>query len=393
MSRNTSMRSLPRSVARAASLLSATIGTVLLTAGTASAQTDNPLDGISPDLGVFGPTFQSTWSRIAGGIWGAVLAVSAVNLIISLYKIRKARAGGYQSELSDSMDSAKTAGVAFGCVAGAGIIVGASCSSSTANSRSTSTVRRIRWHPISARSSRAPSNRPRQQQYRRDILGEDGRDQRMEGGVRQTASWFKYGLVILLVVTILGIILAGLSGGSSESDTVRTGHGPNSITNGVPHGYDHTEAGAQTAAANFVQAVSQIALGRVTAADLKNNLVGDGASDALIAIVEDNVSHSEDTVMNNIPVLVNVTDYSDDRAVVSVWAVSASQSDLSGTGKISVLTVWSTTTVTLEWENGDWKAVDWAFRSGPEPEEVSFPEGDSTLAEFGANGLYTFFVE
>lgn len=125
MSRNTSMRSLPRSVARAASLLSATIGTVLLTAGTASAQTDNPLDGISPDLGVFGPTFQSTWSRFAGGIWGAVLAVSAVNLIISLYKIRKARAGGYQSELSDSMDSAKTAGVAFGCVAGAGIIVGA----------------------------------------------------------------------------------------------------------------------------------------------------------------------------------------------------------------------------------------------------------------------------
>ncbi|UTT51219.1 hypothetical protein [Rhodococcus gordoniae] len=125
MSRNTSMRSLPRSVARAASLLSATIATVLLTAGTASAQTDNPLDGISPDLGVFGPTFQSTWSRIAGGIWGAVLAVSAVNLIISLYKIRKARAGGYQSELSDSMDSAKTAGVAFGCVAGAGIIVGA----------------------------------------------------------------------------------------------------------------------------------------------------------------------------------------------------------------------------------------------------------------------------
>ncbi len=113
----------------------------------------------------------------------------------------------------------------------------------------------------------------------------------------------------------------------------------------------------------------------------------------MIAIVEDNVSHSEDTVMNNIPVLVNVTDYSDDRAVVSVWAVSASQSDLSGTGKISVLTVWSTTTVTLEWENGgDWKAVDWAFRSGPEPEEVSFPEGLHSR-RIRANGLYTFFVE
>lgn len=206
-------------------------------------------------------------------------------------------------------------------------------------------------------------------------------------------TWFKYGLVILLVVTILGSILAGLGGGSSESDTVRTGHGPNSITNGVPHGYDRTEPGAQTAATNFVQAVSQVALGRVTAADLKNNLVGDSASDALVAIVEDNVSHSEETVMNNIPVLVNVAEYSDDRAVVSVWAVSASQSDLSGTGKVSVLTVWSTTTVTLQWEDGDWKAVDWGFRNGPEPEEVSFPESGSSFAEFGANGLYTFFVE
>ncbi|MGW0021620.1 hypothetical protein ACWDUD_25170 [Rhodococcus sp. NPDC003382] len=125
MSRNLSVPSLPRRVARAMSLLTATIGAVLLTAGTASAQTDNPLDGVTPDLGVFGDTFEDTWTRIAGGIWGAFLAASALNVIVSLYKIRRARAGGYQSELSESMDSAKTAVVAFGCVAGAGIIVGA----------------------------------------------------------------------------------------------------------------------------------------------------------------------------------------------------------------------------------------------------------------------------
>lgn len=206
-------------------------------------------------------------------------------------------------------------------------------------------------------------------------------------------SWFKYGLVILLVVTILGIILAGLDGGSPESDTVRTGHGPNSITNGIPHGYDRTEAGAQTSATNFVQAANQVSLGRISAEEAKSALVGSNASDALLAVLDESVTQAEGTVMNVLPALVNVTDYSDDRAVVSVWAVSASQNDLSGTGKVSVLTVWSTTTVTLEWENRDWKAVDWAFRSGPEPEEVSFPEGDSTLAEFGANGLYTFFVE
>ncbi|MGN0040483.1 hypothetical protein [Rhodococcus sp. (in: high G+C Gram-positive bacteria)] len=204
--------------------------------------------------------------------------------------------------------------------------------------------------------------------------------------------WFKYGIPILLVVTILGVLIGG-SGGGSESDTVRTGHGPNSITSGVPHGYDRTEAGAQTAAANFVQAASQISLGRISAEEAKSVLVGSNASDALTAVLEDSGTQPEGTVMNVLPALVNVTDYSDDRAVVSVWAVSASQDDLSGTGRVSVITFWSTTTVTLQWEDDDWKAVDWAYRSGPEPEEVSFPEGDSSLAEFGANGLYTFFVE
>lgn len=205
-------------------------------------------------------------------------------------------------------------------------------------------------------------------------------------------TWFKITLPAALVVTILVTLLGG-SGGGSKSDTVRTGHGPNSITNGVPHGYDHTEAGAQTAATNFVQAANQISLGRISAEEAKSVLVGSNASDALMAVLDESVTQGEGTVMNVLPALVNVTDYSDDRAVVSVWAVSASQNDLSGTGKVSVITLWATTTVTLQWEDGDWKAVDWAFRSGPEPEEVSFPEGDSTLAEFGANGLYTFFVE
>ncbi|EME51303.1 integral membrane protein [Rhodococcus ruber BKS 20-38] len=205
-------------------------------------------------------------------------------------------------------------------------------------------------------------------------------------------TWFKIALPAALVVTILVTLLGG-AGGGSESDTVRTGHGPNSITNGVPHGYDRTEPGAQTAATNFVQAANQVSLGRISAEEAKSALVGSNASDALLAVLDESVTQGEGTVMNVLPALVNVTDYSDDRAVVSVWAVSASQDDLSGTGKVSVLTVWATTTVTLEWENGDWKAVDWAFRSGPRPEEVSFPEGDSTLAEFGGNGLYTFFVE
>ncbi|MGN5240817.1 hypothetical protein [Rhodococcus sp. SJ-3] len=208
-------------------------------------------------------------------------------------------------------------------------------------------------------------------------------------------NWKKYGFLTFFVLSIVVVLVAATmgGGGSTSSDTVRTGHGPNEITNGIPHGYDHTQAGAQTAATNFIQVANQVSLGRITAEDAKSNLVGSEATDALTAVLDDSASQAEETVMNVLPALVNVTDYSDDRAVVSVWAVSASQNDLSGTGNVSVITIWATTTVTVQWENEDWKAVDWSFRTGPEPSEVSFPEGDSTLAEFGANGLYTFFVE
>ena len=216
-----------------------------------------------------------------------------------------------------------------------------------------------------------------------------------KGAFGRIHNWQKYGFLTFFVLSIVVVLVAATmgGGGSTSSDTVRTGHGPNEITNGIPHGYDHTQAGAQTAATNFIQVANQVSLGRITAEDAKSNLVGSEATDALTAVLDDSASQDEETVMNVLPALVNVTDYSDDRAVVSVWAVSASQNDLSGTGNVSVITIWATTTVTVQWENDDWKAVDWSFRSGPEPSEVSFPEGDSTLAEFGANGLYTFFVE
>ncbi|MEE2061755.1 hypothetical protein [Rhodococcus artemisiae] len=107
-------------------MTSAMVGMLLLTAGIASAQgAENPLDGITPNLDVFGGALNDVWARVIAGIWAAVLGAAGINLMTALYKIRKARAGGYQSELSDSMDAAKTAAVAFGAVAAAGVIMGA----------------------------------------------------------------------------------------------------------------------------------------------------------------------------------------------------------------------------------------------------------------------------
>lgn len=109
---------------RAVSVLSLVGAAMLLAAGTAAAAT-NPLEGITPDMGILGPAFSSTWSRVAAAVWGVLLAAASVKLLVALYKMRAARGAGYGSEMADSAQEAKVAAVAFGCLAGAGVIIGA----------------------------------------------------------------------------------------------------------------------------------------------------------------------------------------------------------------------------------------------------------------------------
>ncbi|WCT06208.1 hypothetical protein [Rhodococcus qingshengii] len=114
-----------RRVSAAAITLAATAVVLVLSAGAASAQISNPLDGVTPDLGVFGPAFNSVWARVVGGIWGAALAASTVKLIMAIYKMRSMRSAGMPTEMAEAGQDAKIAGIAVGCLASVGIIVGA----------------------------------------------------------------------------------------------------------------------------------------------------------------------------------------------------------------------------------------------------------------------------
>ncbi len=109
---------------RAGSILTLVGATMLMAAGTATAAT-NPLEGITPDMSLLGPAFNNTWARLAAALWAVLLAGAAVKLLVSLYKMRAARTGGYASEMTDAGQEAKVAGVAFGALAGAGIIISA----------------------------------------------------------------------------------------------------------------------------------------------------------------------------------------------------------------------------------------------------------------------------
>ncbi|MFF0818385.1 hypothetical protein ACFYVR_25045 [Rhodococcus sp. NPDC003318] len=114
-----------KSVARrAASIVSLVGATMLMAAGTAAAAT-NPLEGITPDMGILGPAFNNTWTRIAAAVWGVLIAGSSIKLLTAIYKMRASRAGGYSSEMTDAAQEAKVAGIAFGALAGAGAIIAA----------------------------------------------------------------------------------------------------------------------------------------------------------------------------------------------------------------------------------------------------------------------------
>ncbi|MEU2004512.1 hypothetical protein ACH47B_26275 [Rhodococcus sp. NPDC019627] len=202
------------------------------------------------------------------------------------------------------------------------------------------------------------------------------------------------GVVLVVVLLITVLTSGGDSGEDTGSDAIRTAHGPNTIIDGVPRGYTRDQAGAQTAGVNFIQALGQTDQGRIDGAKLRELAVGSAPSTALTTVLDAASGREESKgTVNNVPLIVTVTDFTQDAATVSEWGMGVSQAPMSAdTDKVGILTVYATTTVKLVWEGDDWKAVDWSFTSGPDLEETQFPAADSPLTKQGAGGFYSFYV-
>lgn len=208
----------------------------------------------------------------------------------------------------------------------------------------------------------------------------------------------------LVVIVVVIVAIAASCGGSDSTSTsnsasgsapvLRGAHGPTELVNGVPRGYTHDKTGAATAAVNFIQAVSQSDQGRITGDTLRKQAVAPSATPALLAVVGDSADRdTSDGVFNTMPVVTTVRSYDPAKAVISVWALGASQSKVNAAGKVSLQTLWSTTTVTVAWNGQDWQAADWQFAAGPEPSSTTFPADNSPLAQRGLGGFYTVYVD
>jgi hypothetical protein len=86
---------------------------------------DNPLDNVTPDMGVFGNEFEQAWIRIAGGIWMLAILAVVVFGMVALAGMASSRGGGHPQRYAEKKEHATTAGMSFLALLLLGVIIGA----------------------------------------------------------------------------------------------------------------------------------------------------------------------------------------------------------------------------------------------------------------------------
>jgi hypothetical protein len=154
------------------------------------------------------------------------------------------------------------------------------------------------------------------------------------------------------------------------------GPGPSATEAGVPVGYEQSSDGAAAAATTYLSTLHQL----VTAGDPERRaalgvLRADGAdavteeATAAFATLDSIVSRARSTTpaarlfLREVPMAYTVSRFADTRAQVDVWSVGIVIVE----GATQATEVWSTNTVELVWEHGDWKVWSWTRRAGPQP--------------------------
>lgn len=86
---------------------------------------DNPLDGVTPSISVFGVKFEGAVQLVLGGLWALALILLAGAFLWNLMKWGVARNRGHSDDIEEGAAGVKKTGIAFGATAGASVILGA----------------------------------------------------------------------------------------------------------------------------------------------------------------------------------------------------------------------------------------------------------------------------
>ncbi|MFF8618639.1 hypothetical protein [Streptomyces sp. NPDC015350] len=227
----------------------------------------------------------------------------------------------------------------------------------------------------------------------------------------------KIGAITFGAVLALGVALTLLGGGKEGQGSTETpadpaptsqagGSGPGAkaktVKGGVPVGYPRTKDGAAAAAVNYQMARS--APGYFTDQGLRHQVLktvmtssalasqqaqDDQLAKGLMASLGVSEQTTPDMVMRAASLGTSIRSYSEDTATVKIW-----MSEVVGVpvekSKMPVSGSWSTYTLILQWQDGDWKIATIDLADGPTPLVVPDQSASSTedmrLAnkEFGA---------
>jgi hypothetical protein len=216
----------------------------------------------------------------------------------------------------------------------------------------------------------------------------------------------KVGAVIFGVVLVLGMALTLFGGGGKDDSgapetpanstptSQAGGSGPgakaSSVKSGVPVGYPRTKDGAAAAAVNYQVARSspgyftdealrhQVLKTVMSPSALANQQAQDDQTvKGLMAALGVTEQTAPDMVMRAAPLGTSVRSYSDDTATVRVWMseVVGVPSDKS---KMPVSGTYSTYTLILQWQGGDWKVATIDQADGPTPLVAADQSASST---------------
>ncbi|MFI6368298.1 hypothetical protein ACIBG0_36845 [Nocardia sp. NPDC050630] len=218
-------------------------------------------------------------------------------------------------------------------------------------------------------------------------------------GERLPLLWIAAIAAVTAIVLVVTALVTGrtdhdnANGGQPDRFSVRAAHGPTRVIDNVPVGYSHDQEGAATAAVNVVQALAQAGQGRIQMSTVVSALVATNPGPELRKSVDisDGRSNNDD-VLTVLPAAVTVTSLTDTVAEVSVWTMGVSRASIGPGDPVSVTTLWSTSAVSLVWQDGDWKAQEKSGRVGPTPDEVVAPNSGSPLTKPLLGGYYTFYV-
>ncbi len=207
------------------------------------------------------------------------------------------------------------------------------------------------------------------------------------GGGTGTRQW-KLGaaLLVLLVAFGLGVVTGRTGTPATPGPEAQAGRwpGPGREVNGVPVGYERTPAGAVTAALNYTALLGnkanidpswgQRAYEVFALQEVRDDLLARSRAFANTVADASALAADASLVLRAAPLGYRLDRYTDDEAVVSVWAVATGV----GTPQLPMTTAWGTERLTLRWVNGDWRVAAITSESGPRPPDGSV---DPEIAE------------